>query len=89
MPAVVSVEAKLGVQTSSNVQGGEDDEDSDSGPQFSMPDLPPDSPFRQFFEQFPRRGFGGQPFEFKRPRSGGTSRAAASWTASSITRMVA
>ena len=36
-----------------------------------MPDLPPDSPFRQFFEQFPRRGFGGQPFEFQRPRSGG------------------
>src|SRR5262245_7297105 len=55
MPAVVSVEAKLGVQTSSNVQGGDDDEDS--GPQFSMPDLPQDSPFRQFFEQFPKRGF--------------------------------
>src|SRR5262245_14528506 len=35
MPAVVSVEAKLGVQTSSNIQG-DDDEDSDSGPQFSM-----------------------------------------------------
>jgi serine protease Do len=73
MPAVVSVEAKLGVQTSSNIQGDDDDEGNDSGPQFSMPDLPPDSPFRQFFEQFPRRGFGGQPFEFKRPRSGGTA----------------
>ena len=38
-----------------------------------MPDLPPDSPFRQFFEQFPKRGFGGQPFEFQRPRSGGVA----------------
>src|SRR5262245_20978231 len=71
MPAVVSVEAKLGVQTSSNVQGGDDDDEgSDSGQQFSMPDLPQDSPFRQFFEQFPKRGFGGQPFEFQRPRGG-------------------
>ena len=71
MPAVVSVEAKLGVQTSANIQG---DDDEESGPQqFSMPDLPPDSPFRQFFEQFPKRGFGGQPFEFQRPRSGGVA----------------
>ena len=65
MPAVVSVEAKLGVQTSANIQGGDDEEQS--GLQ-QMPDLPPDSPFRQFFEQFPA-GFGGQPFEFQRPRS--------------------
>jgi serine protease Do len=70
MPAVVSVESKMGVQTSSNV----DDEDQDSGGgnggngrQFNMPDLPPDSPFRQFFEQFPNRGG-----EHQRPR-GGTS----------------
>jgi len=71
MPAVVSVEAKLGVQTSANVQGGDEEE---SGPQqFSMPDLPPDSPFRQFFEQFPKRGFSGQPFEFQRPHSGGVA----------------
>jgi serine protease Do len=70
MPAVVSVEAKLGVQTSANIQGGDDEEQS--GPQ-QMPDLPPDSPFRQFFEQFPKRGFGGQPFEFQRPRSGGVA----------------
>src|SRR5690349_19327637 len=71
MPAVVSVEAKLGVQTSANIQG---DDEEDNGPQqFSMPDLPPDSPFRQFFEQFPKRGFGGQPFEFQRPRSGGVA----------------
>jgi serine protease Do len=72
MPAVVSVEAKLGVQTSSNIQGqgDENDDDNESGPQFSMPDLPPNSPFRQFFEQFPRRGFGGQPFQFPRPRGG-------------------
>ena len=58
------------MQTSANIQGGDDEEQS--GPQ-QMPDLPPDSPFRQFFEQFPKRGFGGQPFEFQRPRSGGVA----------------
>ena len=73
MPAVVSVEAKLGVRTSSNIQGDDDDEGSDSGPQFSMPDLPPDSPFRQFFEQFRGAVSVASPYEFRRPRGGGTA----------------
>ncbi len=50
MPAVVSVEAKLGTAVADD---GNDD--SGGGLPFAMPDLPPDSPFRQFFDQFPRK----------------------------------
>ena len=48
MPAVVSVDARLGRAAAS-----EDEEDG--GQPFAFPELPPDSPFRQFFDRFPRR----------------------------------
>ena len=46
MPAVVSVEVKYANVTDTQMQG-------DAGPQ-AMPDLPEDSPFRDFFKQFPQ-----------------------------------
>jgi serine protease Do len=50
MPAVISVEVNHKL-VSNRMQDG--------GPgQFSMPDLGPDNPFREFFEQFQGRGFG-------------------------------
>jgi serine protease Do len=47
MPAVVSVDARLGRAAAQD--------DEDGGQPFALPELPPDSPFRQFFDQFPRR----------------------------------
>jgi serine protease Do len=49
MPAVVSVDARIGRNAAAP-----DDGEEESQP-FALPELPPDSPFRQFFDQFPRR----------------------------------
>src|SRR5207248_7653257 len=48
MPAVVSVRVDF-----ANVASNDDD-GSDSGQQPNVPNLPPDSPFRDFFNQFPQ-----------------------------------
>jgi serine protease Do len=48
MPAVVSVRVDF-----ANVASSDDDSDS-AGPQQNMPNLPEDSPFRDFFNQFPQ-----------------------------------
>jgi serine protease Do len=56
MPAVVSVEVKF-----SNVA-------ADGGPEMGMPNIPEDSPFRDFFKQFPQFR-NGQPFQAP-PRQG-------------------
>ncbi|MFO1088345.1 MAG: Do family serine endopeptidase [Hyphomicrobiales bacterium] len=64
MPAVVSVEAKLSVTPAS--ASSDDEQGGQGGQQFSMPDLPQNSPFRQFFDQFPQ-GKKAQP----QPRQGG------------------
>ncbi|HUE46641.1 MAG TPA: Do family serine endopeptidase [Aestuariivirgaceae bacterium] len=50
MPAVISVEVNHKL-VSNQMQDG-------MPGQFSMPDLGPDNPFREFFEQFQGRGFG-------------------------------
>jgi serine protease Do len=60
MPAVISVEVNHKL-VSNRMQGGGSD-------QFTMPDLGPDNPFREFFEQFRGRGFGSPGPE---PRSRG------------------
>jgi len=53
MPAVISVEIRYSpVANQGDDQQGEGEQ---GGPRFQMPDLPPDSPFRQFFEQFGRQ----------------------------------
>ncbi len=49
MPAVISVEIRF-APVANQEQDGEQ-----SAPRFQMPDLPSDSPFRQFFEQFGRQ----------------------------------
>ena len=52
MPAVVSVRVDF-----ANVANNEDDgseDGSQQNPQPNMPNLPPDSPFRDFFNQFPQ-----------------------------------
>jgi serine protease Do len=48
MPAVVSVDARLG----RNAPAAGESEEGESP--FALPEIPPDSPFRQFFDQFPR-----------------------------------
>jgi serine protease Do len=54
-PAVVSVRVKI-----QNVASR--DNGDENGPQFAIPDLPPGSPFEQFFRQFrDQQGRGGQP----------------------------
>jgi serine protease Do len=56
MPAVVSVEVNF-ANVADNSDGN-DDEDQSQGQGQGMPNLPPDSPFRDFFNQFPQ--FRGQ-----------------------------
>jgi serine protease Do len=63
MPAVISVEVKFG-----NVADN-DDENMGPGPGQDMPNLPQDSPFRDFFNQFPQ--FRDQLPQFPRPPRGG------------------
>jgi serine protease Do len=58
MPAVVSVETKMAVAAA---------EGTDGQPRMQMPELPQNSPFRQFFDQFPQ----GKPSPA--PRRGGMS----------------
>ncbi|CAN5211760.1 Do family serine endopeptidase [soil metagenome] len=66
MPAVVSVEVNL-----ATVADNGDDDDS-AGPQPGMPNLPQDSPFRDFFNQFPQfRDQLPQQQAPRRPRGGG------------------
>jgi len=50
MPAVISIEVNHKL-VANRLQGGQSD-------QFTMPDLGPDNPFREFFEQFRGRDFG-------------------------------
>jgi len=51
MPAVISVEVKF-ANVANNEQGGMDDDNDDE--HNNMPNLPEDSPFRDFFKQFPQ-----------------------------------
>ncbi len=57
MPAVVSVQVKFTNVADNGGEGGQ-----------AMPDLPDNSPFREFFKQFPQ--FRGMPDQGQRPREG-------------------
>jgi serine protease Do len=63
MPAVISVEVNHKL-VSNRMQDG-------MPGQFSMPDLGPDNPFREFFEQFQGRGFGTPSPESRRGQGSG------------------
>jgi serine protease Do len=67
MPAVISVEVKF-ANVANNDQGDMDDDDGDDQ-QRGMPNLPEDSPFRDFFKQFPQFK-NGMPNQEQRPRGG-------------------
>ena len=72
MPAVISVEVKFA--NVANNEQGEMDDDDDNGQQNNMPNLPEDSPFRDFFKQFPQFRNGmpnkGMPDQEQKPRGG-------------------
>jgi serine protease Do len=63
MPAVVSVEVNF-ANVADNSEDNNEDDDSGRG----MPNLPPDSPFRDFFNQFPQ--FRDQLPQPRQPRGG-------------------
>jgi serine protease Do len=68
MPAVVSVEVNF-ANVADN-EGDDGDQDQEQGQGQGMPNLPPDSPFRDFFNQFPQ--FRDQlPQAPRQPRGGG------------------
>lgn len=71
MPAVISVEVKF-ANVANNEQAGMDD-DNDNDQNNNMPNLPEDSPFRDFFKQFPQFKNGmpnNMPNQEQKPRGG-------------------
>ena len=64
MPSVISVEVKFANVADNSGEMDDDDDDSQA-----MPNLPEDSPFRDFFKQFPQFK-NGMPNQQQKPRGG-------------------
>ena len=70
MPAVISVEVKF-ANVANNESGDMDDDDDNNNEHNNMPNLPEDSPFRDFFKQFPQfKNGSAHPNQQQKPHGG-------------------